>query len=139
MPEVTIGHNSRFEIATSESPTFVDVAEVTSISGPSIARDAIDATHNRSTDGWREFIGGLKDGGEVSFEFQFDPGSTTSRLLLNQFESNAANDYRLVFPDGSMFVFDALMTGCELDDPIDDKMTGSATFKVTGKPILLQA
>ena len=44
---------------------YVTMGDVRSLSGPSMTRAAIDNTHSTSPAGWREFIGGLRDGGEV--------------------------------------------------------------------------
>ena len=37
-------------------------------------RYTVDATHMASTDKWREFVGGLRDAGEVSITINFVPG-----------------------------------------------------------------
>ena len=42
------------------------LAEVKSIGGPSLSRDAVEATHTESPDDHAEFIPGLANGGEVS-------------------------------------------------------------------------
>jgi hypothetical protein len=62
------------------SPTFTEIANVTSISGPSISRNVYDVTAHDSTDSYMEFIGGLKDGGELSFDLNWDPGDQTHVL-----------------------------------------------------------
>src|SRR6185436_920891 len=55
------------------SGTFVAVAEVKSIGGPSLSRDAVEATHMESPDDHAEFIPGLANGGEVSLVLNFRP------------------------------------------------------------------
>ena len=45
---------------------YVAVAEVKSIGGPSLSRDAVEATHTESPDDHAEFIPGLANGGEVA-------------------------------------------------------------------------
>jgi hypothetical protein len=44
----------------------VAIAEITSISGPNLTRGTIDVTNLDSTNGYREFIAGFRDGGEVT-------------------------------------------------------------------------
>lgn len=47
---------------------FTPLADVTNVSGPGLSRETIDVTSHGSPDAWMQFIGGLKDGGEVSLE-----------------------------------------------------------------------
>jgi predicted secreted protein len=53
--------------ATTLKRATVAIAEVVGVQGPSATRDSIEVTHLTSDNGWKEFLGGLKDGGEVSF------------------------------------------------------------------------
>jgi hypothetical protein len=47
---------------------------------------------------------------------------------------------RIVFPDGvSRFDFDAILTGFESEASLDDKMSATVTFKLSGPPTLTQA
>lgn len=135
--DAKIGYGVLFKIGNGASPTevFTTVAEVTSITPPGMSRDAIDATHEESPDAWREFIGGLKDGGETSLELNFVPGSATTALLLAEIEAPAGNK-QIVFTTGEIFSFKALCTNFEPEAPLDDKMVASVTYKVTGKPTL---
>lgn len=131
-----IGHGAQFKIGNGATPeVFTAVAEVTSITPPGMSRDAIDATHMDSPDGWREFIGGLKDGGEVELALNWVPGSATTILLMTEIAAAAGNK-QVVFPGGEIFSFSALCTGITPETPVDGKMEASATYKVTGKPTL---
>ncbi|MPZ58438.1 MAG: hypothetical protein GEU91_18485 [Rhizobiales bacterium] len=132
--DAAIGHGTIFSVLTALPSTFTTIAEVTSIGPPSQARDAIDATHMNSPEQWREFIGGLKDGGEVAIELNYVPGSATSALLIGEIAQAAARTYRITFVDASVWLFSGIMTGFESEAPVDDKMTATAIFKVTGKP-----
>lgn len=134
--QARIGHGTLFKIGNGATPeVFTTVGEVTSITPPGMSRDAIDATHEESPDAWREFIGGLKDGGEVSLELNFVPGSATTILLMAEIEAAPGNK-QIVFPAGEVFSFRALCTNFEPEAPLDDKMVASATYKVSGKPTL---
>ena len=53
---------------------YVAVAEVKSIGGPSLSRDAVEATHTESPDDHAEFIPGLKD--ERTIRYTLKPAST---------------------------------------------------------------
>lgn len=138
-----IGHGVAFEKSNESSPlVWTPVAEVQSVSGPSIARDTPDATHATSTERWRDFIAGLKDGGEVTVGMNFLPADTTQKDasggLLNDFSDNDSHSYRVSWPDSPAVVwsFTAFITAFEPDLSIDDVVTASVTFKITGKPTL---
>lgn len=112
--------------------SFAAIANVTSISPASLSRDTYDVTAHDSTDGWREFIGGLKDGGEVSIDVNYNPG--THDTLITDLDDVDPRNYKIAFPDGAEWSFPAIMTGFEPDAPHDGKLTASLTFKVAGKP-----
>jgi predicted secreted protein len=134
---------------TSVSPdTWTTVAEVGNITPPSYARDAQDATHTESTEGWREFIPGLKDGGEISCELNLVPDSNTMDMILEQFDSDVLTQVRILFADGvqtgnpppcSKFTCSGVVTGFKPEAPMDDKMKATLTFKVSGKPAFVRA
>lgn len=133
--DARIGHGSKFRIGDPDTPgTFTEMAEITSITPPSISRDVIDATHSASPDRWREHIPGLIDGGEVSIEGNFVPGSAGDLLLIAAQTDDDVRPYQIEFPNGVIWEFEAFCTAYEPDAPFDDKMSFSATFKVSGKP-----
>lgn len=134
--QARIGHGTLFKIGNGASPeVFTTVAEVTAITPPQMSRDSVDASHNESPDGWREFIGGLKDGGEVELTLNWVPGSATTILLMQEIAADAGNK-QVVFPNGEIFSFAALCTNIGPEAPVDGKMEASVTYKVTGKPTL---
>jgi predicted secreted protein len=146
----SIGHQNLFQIFdTSVSPdTWTTVAEVGNITPPSFSRDAQDATHTESTEGWREFIPGLKDAGELSCELNLVPDSATMELVLGTFDSDVLQQVRILFADGvqtgptptcSRFTCNGIITGFPLEAPMDDKMTATITVKISGKPTFVRA
>lgn len=123
-----------------EPEVFTAVAEVHDISGLSVSRDSIEVTHHGSQDGFREYLPGLKDGGEVSIGLNFDPTETTHTALFSAITGGqtANTNYKIEFPDsgGSSFSFSGHVTGYDVTAPIDDRLTATVTFKVSGKPSL---
>jgi hypothetical protein len=133
----SIGYGSVFEIVSDTSPdVYVALAEVKSITPPSIDVDQVEVTHMQSPNRYREFISGLLDGGECSFEMNFVPGSTSDdRLfeLLNLATGvSRRRACRISYPNGVTWAFDAEVTGYEPDVPFDDVMTATVTLKVSG-------
>lgn len=114
---------------------FDEVAKVISIGGPSMARDSVDDTGFDSPDGYREFILGLKDGGEVSVEFKVKD-TTQLDLLTVQLDEDEPGNYKIEWPFSPVitWTFKAGMTGLEFEAPMEDGISGTATFKISGKP-----
>lgn len=135
--EAMIGYGSIFAIDDENSPTnYVALGEVMSITPPSETIDLIDATHMQSPDRRREFIDGLIDGGEASFEMNYIPGSASDErlnVLLNlPTGTSRRRSCRITYPNGVFQTFNAILTGYEKTVPFDDKMVATVTFKVTG-------
>lgn len=133
-----IGHGATFAKGDGGgSEVFTALAEVTSITPPNLSRDTVDATHMGSTDRWREYVAGLRDGGEVGIELNFDPGGSAQTALFASFNSNAAGNWKITFPDATEWTFSAFLTSISPAVPLDGKMTLSAGFKVNGKPAFM--
>ncbi|MGW5639624.1 phage tail tube protein [Streptomyces sp. NPDC003832] len=116
---------------------FTAIAKVTNLGGPEIERETYDVTAHDSEDGWREFIGGLKDAGEVSVEINYSPDDHD--VLVADFEDVNPRNYKMVFPaqaGGGDWAFKAILKGFKQEAPVDDKLTGELTFKVSGKPTI---
>jgi predicted secreted protein len=125
--------------ATSE--TFTTIAEVVTITGPSLAMDPLEMTNHDSAGQWEEFIGGTLRSGEVSFDINYIPTAGTHDAttgLLNDLENRTFRNFQLVFSDtgGTTWSFSAFVTGFEPSAPFDDKLAASVTLKLSGQPTL---
>lgn len=114
------------------------IGEMMSISGPNVTADAIDVTTMSSTGGYREFIQGLKDGGELSIELKKHPGDAGQAAVYTSLNAGTADTIILTFPTSmaTTWTFTGITTGFEDDIPLDDGIGMSITFKVSGKPVL---
>lgn len=127
------GFSAAFAIGDgAATEVFTAVAEVMSITPPGQTREAIDATHLTSANGYREFIAGMADGGEASIELNYTPSE--SDVLIAALVAGVGN-FRITAPSGKTLTFAGV---CTAHSPgpmvVDDKMTLSATFKVSGRP-----
>jgi hypothetical protein len=127
---VKIGYNTDFAIYNGSS--YVEVAEVTSITWPGYSRDAVEATHLNSDDQFREYVPGLMDAGEVTFELNFIP--SVSDVIIAALTAAAIQQFKITAQGGANCVFRGIVTSYQPQSPVDDRMTASATIKVTGKP-----
>lgn len=140
MTNASIGYGTLLKVGDGATPeVFTTIAKVTSIKPPNLSAGSVDVTHHESPGAMREFIPGLKDGGEVPLEINFDPGSATTDLLTDMFASRATKNCKIVYPDSSEWAFKAFVMSFEPDAPIADKMTASVKLKVTGEVTFTQA
>ncbi|GAA3223272.1 phage tail tube protein [Actinocorallia longicatena] len=118
------------------SEVFTAIANVTSINPPGMSRETLDMTAHDSEDGWMEFLGGLKDGGEVSTDINYMPA--VHDTLIADFDDDEPRNYQIVFPDPDQTTWTVavILTGFEPEAPYDDKLSASLTWKVSGKPDL---
>lgn len=109
------------------------IAEIISISGPTMTREFIDVTSLDSTGGYREFIAGFRDGGTVTLNMNFT--SATYSIMKDDFEDRDSQFYEIVLPDenSTSFEFEGLVTELPLEIPTDDRVTANVTIKVVGK------
>lgn len=133
MSNAAIGHGSAFAISTDGGSTWTTIAELTSITPPAATVDTIDVTHMSSPNATREFIAGLNDPGEASLELNFLPGSNGDALLRSVLGTQVK--CKNTWPNGVTWTFDGILTTYAPTAPLDDKMTASATFKVTGSVV----
>lgn len=108
----------------------VAIAEIISIAGPNISRAHIDVTSLDSTDGYREFIAGFRDAGEVTLSMNF------TRDTWDDFKDDIDNEdsvgYSIVLSDTgeTTISFDGLVTALGMAVPFDDKVTSDVTIKI---------
>lgn len=121
---------------TAGSDTFTAVANIVSLTGPGMERDQLDVTDHGSPGQWEESIPGIKRSGEVELELHYDP--TEHDVLLDDWSDGleAVRGIRIVWPDAmnTVWAFDAYLMGFEPEAPHDDKLTATATYKLTGEP-----
>lgn len=131
-------YGSKFQIGNGGSPeTFADVAEIIDITPPNMERDDIDVTNQQSTDGWKEFLPGWRDGGEVSFDCNWLPNDSTQDEisgLVKSFNTDTRQNFRVVLPGSvATLAFSGFVKGVEPDLPLEEQGQISFTVKVSGK------
>jgi predicted secreted protein len=136
MADTDIGFGADFQRGTGSPLVYVTVGEVTDFRMPNPKRDTVDATHSKSPNRYREFIGSMRDAGECGFDIQYsDPAALDD--LLADFNDDDPKNYRIVFPDLTNWDFIGLVTSVAPEMPIAEKMKAAIDFKVTGQPAFL--
>jgi len=121
---------------------FTTIAELLDVDGPEMSVDSVEATHQQSPNYWREFIPGLIDGGEVSFDLNHNPDNATQDAtvgLAADLKNRTVRNFKVVFPSPSSkeWTFPAFVTEFSPAGPVADRQTASVTLKVSGEPTLV--
>src|SRR5690606_12604100 len=114
------------------------VAKLTSISGIDASAETIDVTSLDSQGGYREFLAGFKDAGEVSISGWFVPGDPGQAALYTAFQSGETQSCKIQFPAslGAAWEFDGVVTAFTTSAETEDAITFESTIKVSGEPTL---
>lgn len=144
------GFGAILSVGDGNSPeNFVPILGVKSISGPSMSRDTHDTTDMNSATNYRSYIGGLVDGGELSFEANWLPRDPTQGQetggLWAEFDRSSCDslrNWRVDIPDcpgeaPSYMAVSGIFSGMNVEIPMDDLMSFSGTIKVSGRPELV--
>jgi predicted secreted protein len=123
------------------SEAFTKIAEIRDITGPSMSKDAIEVTNQDSSNGWREYIPGLKDAGEVSVSANWIPIDETqdgTDGLLSKFTDDDMHNFQIIVPsDGTAtttIAISAVVTSFSPTLPLDAQGQLDFTLKISGKP-----
>jgi predicted secreted protein len=121
--------------------TLAEIGQITNLSGPSYEKETIDVTHMGSAGGFREFLGGLKDAGEISCDVLLDPVTADTSKHKAALTSLEGTDIpvpcELACGTVAKFTFNAIVTGFSVELPLEDgKQTASISLKISGKPTL---
>jgi predicted secreted protein len=116
---------------------FTTIAEVSKIGLSGKKLDAIEVTNLSSADNYREFIGGLLDGGEVSLSLSYLPDSTGHAQLNTDQDARTLRNFEFHLPQlatPKKLSFAALITSITADVDMEKQITAEVTLKISGKP-----
>lgn len=115
------------------------IAELTEIGGVDMSADTIESTTLDNADGYRTFIQGLKDAGEVGLSGYFNPNDTNGqKAVYDLFNSGVLTAFSIIFPAimGAEWDFNGIVTGFKTGANNEDGIPFEATIKISGKPSL---
>lgn len=141
--EAMLGYGTLFKVWDDRAspPAYVTLGEVKTVTPPQATRDTPEVTHTESPNSYREFKGGLIDPGTAGGTVNFIPGSTTTGLMLYLLTKQDPVPCRVEWPDSPATIWDfpGILTDFSPDAPLDDVMTATFSFKVSGEPDYLAA
>lgn len=135
MSDAFAGVGAQFKLGDGTSDEgFSPLAEVNSITKSGMTREQIDVTSLDSTGGYREYIGGFRDGGEYLLNMNFTRDNYI--LLLGEFEDDDSRNMQVVLSDDGNTTEEVAGIVTELGYAVvtDDKVTLDVTIKLTGAP-----
>jgi len=134
--EAQIGLGTEFWLDdNAATPVLTKLGEIISVTPPNPQTAEVEATHMGSPNRRREYIAGLIEDGEGTFEMNYVPGSATDVLIRGAQASGLSKGYKIVIPDGTgtwEIEGECIVRGYERSIPIDDRMTATLTVRFTG-------
>lgn len=95
--------------------------------------EEIDVTTLDSEKGYREYMQGFKDGGQLQLGGFFNPASAGQMALNDLFDAGDVVEWEIKFTDGTTVVFDAYVMGNAVGPTeVDGSPQFSATLRVSG-------
>ncbi len=115
---------------------FTDIAGIRNLSGPAMSMSPIDASSRDNA--WREFVAGMKNAGEVTFDIVYDPDVATHSAsvaggLLTMFVAGTSGTWKMSLADATAttYSFSALVTKFTPKAPFDGLQSADITLQVT--------
>lgn len=114
--------------------TFTTIAEIKAITGPARTSDKIEVTSMDSTGGYKEYVPGLKDGGDVTCDMNF-VDSAAQDALGDDFENQTLRNFQIVTTHGTpkTIAFAAYVTNFGYSFDPTDVAKRNVTLSVTGQ------
>lgn len=107
------------------------IANITNVEIPGMEVNNIDISTMGSPDGWKEFVAGMKDAGEITLGLLYE---ASQHDTIQSALGGAPEDWTITLPDTSTFVCPGYISRLGITIPMDDGITQDATIKLTGKP-----
>jgi len=109
------------------------VGRLSSVGEIAPAAEEIDVTALDSAGGYREFLQGYRDSGEVELSGFHEKGDAGQAALRAAFDSGEAGSAQVEFPDGTVATFRAFVNSCTLGAAEVDGAVGfGAVLRITG-------
>ena len=113
--------------------TQLTVGKLTSVGEISPEADEVDVTTLDSTGGYREYIQGFRDSGEVELEGFHDAGDAGQKAMRTAFASGETGAFEVAFPDGTSAKFNGFVKGHTIGSAeVDGAIGFGAVIRISG-------
>lgn len=134
----SIGWGGEFWMSTDATEANLEeMVQVVSFGLPNDEVEEVETTHLKSPNRRREFISGLRDGGEVEVVLNYRPGSDTDAAIRGALAAGDKRYVRFVVPNtgSAAYEIDTTVIVRSYDRgevTADEKMEATVTLRVTG-------
>ncbi len=115
---------------TATSVTFTSIVNVRSFSGFDGAASEIDVTNLSSVA--KEFVLGLVDSGQFTFEIDYDSDNSGHVALRSKQVSGVLSNFKMTLPDATVITFNAYVKKFSLAGGVDAVVRSSVDLRITG-------
>ena len=129
-----LGTTFEFKKTGSEQAN-ITIGNLTSIGEVGADADEIDVTTLDSTGGYREYIPGFKDAGEIALSGYFVAGKNHDKII-ELFDSGENRTGIITFPSGATMTVPCFVKSYKIGpEEVDGAIGFSASIRVTGQPV----
>ena len=133
---ITTAKGTVLSLSDVASPaTYASVTQVRSITGPTVKPKIVDVTAHSSPGFWNQKLAVLIDGGDVSFEVNYDPTDASLAFLTgfwNQMIGLTLSALKMVFPNAAgTLKWDGYVAQHEFSAPVDNVLTVKMQIAIT--------
>jgi hypothetical protein len=128
-------HGTAINIAT-----MIPLLEIIKLAGPGMKADIKEVSNMGSPSTYKEFIPGLREGGDITFEGNYIPKESTlsQQNVRTDFESGTLSNWCLALPSAGtgIWMFTGYVISLAPSYPLDDRIVVAGVLRITGKPVL---
>jgi hypothetical protein len=130
MTDAIIGHGTLVEVQ--KAGVWFALGEITNVTPPNQQTDQHEASHMQSPGAKKEFIPGMTDPGDASYNLNWIPGNPTDEYVIEWRASREDRPMRLTYPTSRRETFSAFPTGFTPTLETNAVAAATLTVKVTG-------
>lgn len=131
---VRTGVGTTVAISSNGGLTYSTVARVLAIDGPAITAEPVEVSTLDSVDGVKEFVAGLRDGGDLRLAVYWLKGETTHRALRDAVNNDSPLRFRIAWPTtpASYSTFDGQVAESAFTTGPNEGVQAALAVKITG-------
>lgn len=122
------------KLAYESAPSvYTEISNLTSIGELNQTSNEIDVTTLGATGGYRQYMQGFKDAGQITLEGFFTPSDDGQKQLNGLYQSGEVENWQIEFVDGTKVQFSAYVMGIAIGPvEVDGAPRFNTTLRVTG-------
>ena len=141
MAAPAVGTVIQFWNSDLDTAKWEEMSEISDISGPDFSKDEIEVTALDTSGGFKSYIGGLKDAGNMTLEMNFDQKTFATMFDIFLKDGDAGVYwFAIILNDNatqinkSAFWFQASVNQTPIRVSAGDRATATVTLRISGEP-----